>query len=409
MSVRPYRVLLACYGGGHVQSLIPVAHALQNDRHIALTVLGFTTARAVFERAGVKAESYTVLEQYLTHSYAKLAEPFVSDLSHPDVKRSESLAYFQVGLHDLIETHGKDEALRLVRRQGRVAFRPEMTFRRYLEATLPDLVITSTSPRSELALQRAARTLGIPGLAISDLFLQHEASYLCDIGYAQHISVIAGYVADFLRDQGCRETKLYVTGNPAFDELFSDSAKIAGKKIQDRFSMGGECRLITWIATPHDVSLRGKPFIPSAKIIEYLESFCDMNPGHKFAIRPHPNRPIELPENCRHGVLLDNAYSIESVLWASDVVSLETSTVGLQAALIGRPVVTINSENYPPYASLGLATDVPNLEALGSVLMNPDRPDLLRLRPAGLGDATTRVLQVIDELLGRRKEMERST
>lgn len=405
MSDRPYRILLACYGGGHVHSLIPVAGALQNDHQVALTVLGFTTARAAFQRAGVDADSYTVLKRYLTRSCTAIAKPFVSDLSHPDVKPSETLAYFEVGLHDLIETHGRDEALRLVHKQGRVAFCPEKTFRRYLEATRPDLVITSTSPRSELALQRAARALGIPGLAISDLFLQHEASYLCDDRYAQHISVIAGYVADFLRDNGCRQARLYVTGNPAFDELFSAVAERDGQKLRDRFLIRPENRLVTWIATPHDVSLRGKPFIRSAKVIEYLERFCDAHPGYKYAIRPHPNRPIKLPANCRHGVLLDNAFSIESVLWASDVVSLETSTVGLQAALIGRPVITINSENYPPYKALGLATDVPELEAIDGVLLNPDPPDLTRLRPAGMGDATRRVLRVVDELLGRERQM----
>lgn len=406
MNERTYRVLLACYGGGHVQSLIPIARVLQDDPQVMLTVLGFTTARATFERAGIKAKGYTVLEGYLTHSCAELVEPFIVGASHPDVSKVETRAYFKVGLHDLIEAHGRDEALRLVGEQGRVAFQPELTFRRYLEATFPDLVITSTSPRSELALQRAARAVGIPGLAVSDLFLQHEAAYLCTGKYAPHISVIAEYVANFLRGEGCSQTQLHVTGNPAFDGLFNVAARTAGQRIRDRFQLNGEIRLITWIGTPNEVSLRGKPFVRNTEIIEHLDTFCDAHPGYKFAFRPHPNRSIDFPDNCRHGLLLGNEFSIEGVLWASDVVVLETSTVGLQAALIGRPVITINSDSYPPYAALGLAKDVPDLNVLDDALMDLRSPCLERLGPAGLGDATARVLRIIDELLGRNPDLE---
>ena len=40
------RVLLASYGGGHVQSLIPLAHGLRQLPGIELEVIGFTTAVA---------------------------------------------------------------------------------------------------------------------------------------------------------------------------------------------------------------------------------------------------------------------------------------------------------------------------------------------------------------------------
>ncbi len=398
---RPYRILIACYGGGHVQSLIPLARALQAAADVELTVIGFTTARAAFQRAGVEAVGYTVLEPYLLHPCLDLLAPFLPDSGHPDVSEEETRAYFHVGMHDLIEQLGEAEALRRITEQGRVAFQPEATLRRYLEQTAPDLVVTSTSPRSELALQRAARELGITGLAVSDLFLQHEASYLCAPGYAEHISVIAQYVADHLRQAGCDCTQLHVTGNPAFDGLFTEQMRAAGAAIRSELGLAEGERLVTWIGTPQDVSLRGKRFVQNAAVIARLEAFCAANPGHRYAIRPHPNRPFELPDSLCYAHLLGSAYPIEAVLWASDTVLLETSTVGLQAALIGRDVITVAAEDYPPYASLGLATDVPDLEALDAAILARRPPSLQALGPVGLGDAGERVLALIDRLLGR--------
>jgi hypothetical protein len=394
-----HRILVACYGGGHVQSLIPLARELQADPNIELTVIGFTTARAAFQRAGVKSVGYTVFEHYLTNSYSKLIEPFLDSSSHPDVSKDETIAYFHVGMHDLIEEYGEENALKMVSQNGRTAFHPELTLTRYLGETQPDLVITSTSPRSELAMQRAAYNLGITGLAVSDLFLQHEASYICDKTYASHITVIADYVAAYLRENGCNQSRLYVTGNPAFDRLFGTEARNDGQSIRNHIGLNNNDRLLIWIGTPRDVSLIGKRFIDNQLIIDYMEEFCRTHPGHKFAFRPHPNRPVSLPHDCQHGILLGQEFSIEGVLWAGDVIILETSTVGLQAALIGRPVITISADNYPPYSELGLATDVPNLDALENVLLNPKLPQLDLLGPEGMGDACDKVLRLVYDLL----------
>lgn len=397
---------MACYGGGHVQSLIPVAQALSGESEVDLTVIGFTTARAAFERAGITAHGYNELEAYLDKPCPELLAPLISEVGHPDITPAETHAYFHVGLHDLIEEHGREQAISLVREYGRSRFLPIHTFTRYLKERPPHLVITSTSPRSELALQRAARNLGIPGLAVSDLFLQHEAGYLCDGQYAKHITVIADYVAQLLIKERCSESQLYITGNPAFDGLFRKEAQEAGALLRTRCNIKSNERLITWIGTPADISLRGKPFVSNSAVIDHLESYCMANPGNRFAFRPHPNRPVTLPDGVTSGTLLDGRYSIEDVLWASDVVLLETSTVGLQAALIGKPVITIAAENYPPYAALGLATDIPNLAGIDAVLSNTISPELGKLGPEGLGDAKQRVSEVVRAILGRPLQSE---
>lgn len=393
------RVLIACYGGGHVQSLLPIAHALSCDPTIELIVLGFTTARSAFKRAGIKALGYDELECYLEKPCPELVGPFLNDVGHPDISPAETHAYFHVGLHDLIIDYGHERAIEMVREKGRVAFMPIHTFSKYLSAASPDLVITSTSPRSELALQRASRILGIPGLAISDLFLQHEKSYLCDGRYAKDITVIADYISQQLINANCNNTHIHVTGNPAFDSLFSEESRNAGTALRSTFNIGNDERLITWFGTAAEVSLRGKTFLSNRDVIDVLEKYCAAHPGSRYAFRPHPNCKESLPENASFGYLLDGEYPVDAVIWASDVVLLEASTVGLQAALIGKPVITIAAENYPPYAELGLAVDIPDLNSLNAALDNMSSPDLSRLAPVGLGDACQRVLQVINQLL----------
>jgi CDP-glycerol glycerophosphotransferase (TagB/SpsB family) len=222
---------------------------------------------------------------------------------------------------------------------------------------------------------------------------------LCDGNYAKNISVIADYVARLLVDAGCNCDQVYVTGNPAFDGLFLEESKEAGYRLRKILNLKEDERLITWIGTPSEVSIRGKPFVSNNSVINKLELYCKMHPETKFAYRPHPNRPFDMPEDIKHGFLLDGQHSIEAVLWASDVVLLETSTVGLQAALIGKPVITIAAENYPPYAELGLATDVPDLNSIESVLGEPVKPNLDKLGPQGLGDACQHVLDLVNDLL----------
>lgn len=392
-------ILLACYGGGHVQSLIPIARGLVKDNRIRLRTVGFTTARAAFERAGIKAEGYSIFEQYVPAAINKVADPFWKGISHPDVRIEDTRAYFRVGMYDLVEEIGEQAARERVAAKGRAAFQPEMTLARFLERERPDLVITSTSPRSELALQRAARRAGITGLAVSDLFLQHESCYLCSPGYARDLTVIARYVADFLRQSGCTGHRLHVTGNPAFDRLFQPQAREEGRRIRRALGLNSGEILITWVGAGSTISLPGKRFHDNAEVLTWLEWFCRRHPGFRYAFRPHPNRPARLPEECLTGACLGAAYSVEGVLWASDVVLLEASTAGFQAALIGRPVVTIGAGNYPPYAELGLAVDVPDLESAGEALLERRPPDLERLAPQGLGDAANRVLQVVYDLL----------
>ena len=392
------RVLLASYGGGHVRSLIPVAHQLRAVPWIDLTVIGFTTARAAFKRAGIDAIGYDSLVSDRDGEWLSAVEPFLPSASHPDVSAEETRAYFGLGFKNLALEYGDDEAGRLMRSDGRKAFLPVTTFADYIDTGGFDLVITSTSPRSELAVQRAARRLGVPGLAVSDLFLQMESEYICRTDYAQDVSVISPFVAEFLRSRELPEGhRTHVVGNPAFDELDDEAFSTEAAEVRESMAIPQSIQLLTWIGSTGKVSLIGKEFLSTAEVVDWLESFCRSNPAYKYMLRRHPS------DDCNvrlgpHGMLCPDI-PIETCIQLSDLLLMETSTVGLQAALLEKPVVTIGADDYPPYAELGVAVDVPNLDSAAAAIHRARPPDLARLGYPSRGAAADSVAKLATGIL----------
>ncbi|GFE51049.1 hypothetical protein So717_28020 [Roseobacter cerasinus] len=389
---------MACYGGGHVQSLIPIAQALLERQDIELEVIGFTTARAAFERAGVPAAGYCCLLDETDQKWIDLARQYAPSAAHPDITDDENLAYHAIGLRDLAEDSGQTVALEQFEQLGRKCFMPQHSFERFLKRTCPNLVIASSSPRSELAMIKAAKRLKIESLAISDLFLQAEAEYICAPDYAENVSVLSGYVRDFLISKGC-QSRIWVTGNPAFDSLAKARSEKLRRKRRSELGLQDTDSLVLWVCQSSAVSILGKPFANPVHILEMLQNLARQAPGTHILIRQHPNKKILDESQIGRALQPPSRWTIEDCLAACDCVLQETSTVGLQAALLGRPVVTINADGYPPYADLGLATDVPTIDAALDVLQHPTKPDLSRLGAPDIGRATDHVLKTIDGIL----------
>ena len=394
---RSPRILFATYGGGHVQSLIPVIQLLKAERKATIDVLGFTTALAAFKRAGISANGYRYLLTDDDGPWLELARKHKQPDNHLDIEEADSLAYHALGLRDLVGKLGHDLAIKEYHRCGRKAFLPVETFRRYLRSSCPDLVVTSTSPRSELALQYAANDLGIKGLAISDLFLQNESDYLRHSRYAKRITVIARYVEEFLVSCGVERSRVVVTGNPAFDSLNDPFHSISASELRRNFEGKNEPRILLWVCPSATVSMIGKPFIEPDRMLDFLEAYCSST-GDIYLVKEHPNFPVVGNRSLEHGEICSQNIPIETYLNLSDLVLQETSTVGIQAALLGKPVITINNGDYPPYARLRLAVDVASLDQAGEALSRALLPDLTLLGYSKLGHATQAVTTLIEQL-----------
>lgn len=400
---RAPKVLMGSYGGGHAAMLAPVAAELR-ARGVQVDLLGFTTARAYFERAGLSCGSSVALLDETGAAdapYRTIIRDQFDLGSHPDITPTESEAYFTVGLRALAEEVGLDEAIVRLQLMGRKSFEPISAFSRYISRTLPDIVVSTTSPRFELAALRAAKRMKIPSLSLGDLFLLDEREWILSGDFASNLTVLSSTVSDALIKDGLRGTRLHVTGNPAFDPLANLAASEARRQtLRSKLSFDGRT-VILWpmAGQPGTCAADGRPYALAEQVAAAMERICSRDPRFTYMIRPHPNAPLLMPENAPNGILDFGLLTPEDALMVSDVVAVEVSTMGLQAALLGKPVVCVGFAKEAGFPEHGLAVAVDNLDQAVDLISNR----AYELPPASwamppLGEATQRVSDLILEL-----------
>ena len=394
------RPLLASYGGGHAQIIAALGKAFiaRGDRP---TVIGFTTAYRELQRHGIEALSViSLLNSEDDTEWLELAEPFTRGLSHPDIALEETTAYFALGLRDLANTVGRDTALERVEAKGRKAFEPIAVMQRYLAKIKPDIVITTTSPRFELALLKAAQRENIPSIAVGDLFLVTEREWILKPEFADHLAVLSKEVADDLVLHGFPNDRVHVTGNPAFDKLI-DISTSTDRRDYLRELLGCENKsVILFPASGGATSKMGYDFLNVEDVIARFEQFCAQNSNYTYIIRLHPNRPLEIRGEMHYGQLdKGELLSPEDAVMVSDVVCVENSTLGLQAALAGKPVICIRFADQVQYPNFNLAEATDTLEEAIELLGNGLGELAGELNTPTLGTAAENVLALVDDII----------
>lgn len=354
--------LLMSYGGGHANIIAPLAKKLAEAGHKP-TVLGLTTAYQVFLRQGLKAQNVSSLIDGRRADYAyaaEIAQSILPQQRHVDVSAQETWDYFTIGMHDMIVQYGESQARALVAKEGRFAFNPMATMQAYLKELNPCVIVVTTSPRFELALMRAGKRLGIPTVAIADIYVQRERELVLSGDYADHLCVLNTVVKDGLIADGIdKNTKVHATGNPAFDSLTSLTHAQDRRSVL-RAQLGVQDKtLILWpSASVRQAEFTDKPFASPAEVSAAFEGLCQRRPDYAYMLRPHPNTPHTLPDTAHHGIL-DPGFRPDDALLVADVVCFEVSTMGLQGHLAGLPTICVGFPDiavFPKY-NKGLIAD----------------------------------------------------
>ncbi|WP_339741809.1 hypothetical protein [uncultured Rubinisphaera sp.] len=395
--------LLASYGGGHANIIAALATRLTEWGMSPITV-GFTTAYQAFLRQGLSARNVSTIIKGREEAYenaAELAHQFLPQQGHPDITAAETRDYFAIGLHDLILEHGQEHALSLVECKGRSAFEPIATMESFLEELKPSCIVTTTSPRFELALLRAGKRLGIPTLAVADIFLQRERGWVLSGDYADHLCVLNEALRDELLEQGLKgHTEVHATGNPAFDPLLTLHENVERRKeLREQLGVSDKVLVLWPSASVQQAEFTDRPFVGSEDVAAFLEPLCDERPEYAYMLRPHPNAPHGLPVGARHGILDPGLSPMEAIL-VSDVVCFEVSTMGLQAHLAGLPTICVGFPDiavFPKYSNTLVATD---LNEMASLLRDRNLAELQcsvggRMK---LGNATDKVAKLIIDI-----------
>lgn len=402
------KILFVSYGGGHVNLLLPVFCRFANKAGYNSEYLALTTAGNVLRGKGVPylgfkdlllpsdARAIAYGHELVDKEYESLAVPY-----------DESVAYMGLSFWDLAQRHGEKEAYRIYQEEGgRQAFYPITPLRRYLNKVRPDLVIATNSPRAERACIDAATQLGIPSVCIVDLFALQEVRWIGQPDFANKVCVLSEFVRDLMINAGRCQDDVVVTGNPAFDTM----AQVQNSRIRRVFRKNknwGDCEVvILWASNiepkVHPFSdVGGDPGLPR-KVEVQLSQLVKENNNFKVVFRPHPNDPYvpeNLPENVEISTTQDD---LDTLLVAVDCVVVLSSTVGMQAALMGKPLVNIKLSMFSrdaPYDEMGISVGVDDLGLLNSAILQALAEGQSGKGLPDIGTATDKVVNVIEGML----------
>lgn len=377
---RAPRALFFSYGGGHIGMVLPVMRELEALLPgVQCPLLALTTGHLKAKAVRPDALGY---KDFLHLVDADAARAWGERLSEgntsPDVPTGETIAYLGINYLDLITQHGETGAADLYREQGRYSFKPLHFMRRLIDAMQPDAVVATNSPRSERAALDVARERGIPGIGMVDLFGLDSDTYVLHEPKPAWTCVISEGVRQRLIARGFHAGSVVVTGNPAFDGLFSDENRDRAKHfLADRgwsqlkpILFAGHWEPQAHPATPVPVG-QALPREIEAVLREHVRQRED----RALIVRYHPSDWTQyprLPDEPRIHFSEPPKEAIHPLILASQAVVVQTSTVGLESAVGGKPVVSIESSPaahiWFSLARLGVATPCATPTDLPAVL-----------------------------------------
>jgi len=404
------KIFVVTYGGGHAALVAPVIRALLEIGH-NVTVLGLTTAAKYLKEQGIETIGFSHLRCANDEDVQQWGSFFAKNLpNNGTVSIEETVAYLGLNFRELVIKHGETEAFNLYEVYGRQAFLPVEVMKSALNYYKPDLLIATNSPRTERASIIAAGELNIPSICIVDLFALQEVQWIGQPGYADKICVLNESVRKMFIDSGREPHEVVVTGNPAFDRLIKQETKLAGLKLkQEKNWNDGKINLL-WASQPeptkHPFNNKvGDPTLPR-RIERELRSFVAKHDGYRLIVRYHPSETekFEPQERVEFSPASEN---IAVLLNAVDIVVVLTSTVGLEAYLAKKLVISVDCSVFTldaPFSKLGISRGVASPRELSEeIIMLECDVEINRKMSSDLdkysdSSATTKILNQINLL-----------
>ena len=210
------KLFFISYGGGHAKMLIPVIKSLPKD--IDYTYLALNTAINDATQEGIRFNTLLDYKNLFSDERIELyGERLLIENHSKGLNISKELSKFSLGLNylDLVLTHGEEFAEKMYQLKNRQAFLPIHAIRKILKKEMPDLIITTNSPKFEKAAHIVANELNIKSVLMLDLF-----------GYRQNFDpsiklffVLCEIAKINTLFYGVESEKIKITVNPAFDTL----------------------------------------------------------------------------------------------------------------------------------------------------------------------------------------------
>ncbi len=341
------RILVATYGGGHVNTILPVATRLVELGH-EVTVLALTSAWGAVERAGLKSIGFRDFingdERAIAHG-ERLAQ---GTPAHPQVHPDETVAYMGMSYSELEDRLGVEGAAAHYAERGRQSFLPIGVLRRMFDDVQPDLVITTSSPRAERAAVLVARERDIPAVVVADLMPQMEMEWMGCADYGDILCVINEGVRRKLIKAGRDPECVIATGNPVMDEYLDLDISALRQEWRAKHGCSESDRVVLYASQPDPDRYLGSRVA--------AELVCDgLDRGWRVAVRPHPNEDFDLSLMPSGTIISGKDETPWQCLCGADACVVISSTMGIQSVLVGRPLVAyavpvnMNPTPYPEF------------------------------------------------------------
>lgn len=365
-------ILLATYGGGHVNVVIPVYHELVR-RGLAVRMLGLTMAQDKLRQAGIPFLGITDFLEPADEPALALGERMVRSMEpNPLVPHAETVAYMGLSYQELIDDHGAERAAQLYESAGRQCFLPRKLARRILAALSPSQVVTTNSPRMEHALLLEADAAGTPSYCVSDFWAFDRG---VGPGYGDVVFVPFDANKQRLVAAGRRPEEVVVSGAPSLDYLAEKDAVASRNHVRSQKGWEGK-RVILLVKSV-------LPLLASSedRAQSYLKATFDGRDDTIVVLRPHPNDPGDYSKLITENIVVSPTNEpLWDVLTASDTIVTVNSTVGMEANLLGRQVIQLNMVEFAsriPFAALGIGHEVTSISGLDEALTGSEQLGLL--------------------------------
>lgn len=403
------KIFFISYGGGHIRMLLPIIKSFIDSDKYDITVFGLTTSCSVLEQEGISYKSFKDFVDIDEHysNFEFIGRELVNKESLNNlVSYEETVAYHGINYIDLKVDLGAKLAEKVYQEKGRHSFYPRNFFLTLFKKLKPDLVVTTNSPRSERAAIDSAGKLGISSICLVDLFALQAVKWIGQKGFASKVCVLNDSVKNMFVEHGRLPEEIIVTGNPAFDELNNINHVKSG--ALKRCLIDAEYNNPKVILYASQVEPPIHPFCNKLgdtelprKIESYLRKLVEIEDNYHLIVRYHPSENIEFVngKNVSHSPTSENLYDI---LHSCDLVIVTASTVGLQANLIGKKVISVDSSIFTddaPFSKMGISQGVESifdLEKSISQLLN-ESDEINKPRKQRL--AKDKIISVIIELL----------
>jgi hypothetical protein len=212
----------------------------------------------------------------------------------------------------------------------------------------PDIVVMI--PESTIFSGTAAllaKRNHVPSLSFYQLVRVH-ASY--EDSYADRIALYGSHGYDAMIENGFSSSKLIAVGNPRYDDWLKGDADADRKTICEKLRIPHDRTIIT-IAS--HLAWEGTRTWVEAVVRTFTEHWQEGR--YALILKPHPGDLVEDYLTILSAIKPSDAYladrdaDIRTLINASDVLMTDVSTVGVEAIVLGKPMICLNLTGTPQH------------------------------------------------------------